>query len=440
MIRRPLSETDPDTNYFNQIEDCNRMSCNYLLEDDFIKRYKSDQLENSFSLFHVNIRSLNSKLLSLTACLNTLQKEFQIIGLSETWLNEQNKADAKIRYYNAIHSCRDTLSRGGGVSLYIHESMDFKERSDLSVVNENTESCFVEIPKGTAAMNSDVIVGVIYRPPGESVDMFNEQLNSMLQRISGENKTLYIMGDFNINHHPTNNFLETLYFYSLTPLITKPTRITENTATLIDNIFTNNSVSSRRHLSGILYTDISDHLPVFFFDTCSEYTRKEEFHGKRMINTNSLNRLMAELNAINWSFVYENETDAQLGYTDFINIFKKVYDKCIPIRYVKRKVNPSKPWLTEGLMKCIKVKNKLYKERVKSPSPLRIEIYKRYRNKLNSILRATEKGYFETLFQKNKNNLRKSWQIIKDIIGKHKHGPIMSKRFKVNSTEIDVPL
>ena len=255
----PLSGTDPDTNYLNQIEDCNRMSCNYLLEDDFTKRYKSDKLENSFSLFHVNIQSLNSKSLPLTAYLSTLQTDFKIIGLSETWLNEQNKADAKIRYYNAIHSCRDTLSRGGGVSLYIHESMDFKERSDLSVVNENIESCFVEIPKGTAVMNYDVIAGVIYRPPGKSVDMFNEQLNSMLQRMSGENKTLYIMGDFNINlpnfenHHPTNNFLETLYSYSLTPLITKPTRITENTATLIDNVFTNNSVSDRRHLSGILY-------------------------------------------------------------------------------------------------------------------------------------------------------------------------------------------
>ena len=48
--------------------------------------------------------------------------------------------------------------------------------------------------------------------------------------------------------------------------------------------------------------------------------------------------------------------------------------------------------------------------------------------------------YYETLFKKNKNNLRKSWQVIKDIIGKHKHGPIMSKRFKVNSTEIGDPL
>ena len=176
------------------------------------------------------------------------------------------------------------------------------------------------------------------------------------------------MADFNINlhnfenHHPINNFLETLYSYSLTLLIKKPTRITESTAALIDNIFTNNSVSGRRHLPGILYTDISDHRPVFCFDTCSEFTRKEEFHGKRMINTNSLNRLMTELNAINWSFIYENETVTKFGYTDFINIFKKVYDKCIPIRYVKRKVNPSKPWLADGLMKCIEVKNKLIRK------------------------------------------------------------------------------
>ena len=68
-----------------------------------------------------------------------------------------------------------------------------------------------------------------------------------------------------------------------------------------------------------------------------------------MINTDSLNRLMAELNAINWSFIYENETDAQLEYTDFIIIFRKVYDKCIPIRYVKREIDHSKPWFTEGL-------------------------------------------------------------------------------------------
>ena len=47
------------------------------------------------------------------------------------------------------------------------------------------------------------------------------------------------------------------------PLITRPTRITSNTATLIDNIFTNHL--NNYSFSGLLFTDISDHLPIFCF-------------------------------------------------------------------------------------------------------------------------------------------------------------------------------
>ena len=58
-------------------------------------------------------------------------------------------------------------------------------------------------------MNSDVIVGVIYIPPGKSVDIFIEQLSLTLQSISGENKTLYLMGVFQyqfaeLSTSPTN--------------------------------------------------------------------------------------------------------------------------------------------------------------------------------------------------------------------------------------------
>ena len=59
-----------------------------------------------------------------------------------------------------------------------------------------TLKTIVEFPKGTAAMNSDVIVSAKYRPPEKSVDIFSEQLNSMRQCMSGENKTLYLMGGF----------------------------------------------------------------------------------------------------------------------------------------------------------------------------------------------------------------------------------------------------
>ena len=78
--------------------------------------------------------------------------------------------------------------------------------------------------------------------------------------VKAERKTCYLLGDFNINlinvsnHIPTAEFLEVMYSHAFTPLITKPTRVTSNTATLIDNIFTN---SSRNSFNGILLSDIS---------------------------------------------------------------------------------------------------------------------------------------------------------------------------------------
>ena len=54
------------------------------------------------------------------------------------------------------------------------------------------------------------------------------------------------MGDLNINlinyqnHHLTGQFLDGMYSNMFFPLITRPSRITSHTATLIDNIFANN--------------------------------------------------------------------------------------------------------------------------------------------------------------------------------------------------------
>ena len=56
------------------------------------------------------------------------------------------------------------------------------------------------------------------------------------------------------------------------PMITKPTRITAHSATLIDNIFTNNTTVSSK--SGLIISDISDHLPIFSI-VFGDYLRKD---------------------------------------------------------------------------------------------------------------------------------------------------------------------
>ena len=80
-------------------------------------------------------------------------------------------------------------------------------------------------------------------------------------------KTILVCGDLNIDllkhesHNSTRNFLDMMYSLGLYPLIDKPTSITDTTATLIDNIFTNEL--HHKLTSGILFIDISDHLPIF---------------------------------------------------------------------------------------------------------------------------------------------------------------------------------
>ena len=89
-------------------------------------------------------------------------------------------------------------------------------------------------------------------------------------------KEIVIMGDFNLNLllHQTNNpqstFLNIMLSYSLLPTINKPSRVTDLSATLLDNIFTNFDVTKCK--SALLYEDISDHYPIILSHSTKQIT------------------------------------------------------------------------------------------------------------------------------------------------------------------------
>ena len=98
---------------------------------------------------------------------------------------------------------------------------------------------------------------------------FNSLINQLLDKISKEQKQIFLLGDFNINllnyneHQPTNEFLDSLASNSIIPYTLQPTRITSHSKTLIDNIFSN--VLSFEAISGNITATISDYLPQFLF-------------------------------------------------------------------------------------------------------------------------------------------------------------------------------
>ena len=127
------------------------------------------------------------------------------------------------------------------------------------------ESTFIEIinPK-----KSDIIIGCIDRHPNMDINEFNsDYLNPLLDKLSKEKKTVFQLGDYNVDlskyeqHPPTNEFLDTLASSMFLPYIIRPTKVTSDSETIIDKFFSN--IISTDIISGNLTATISDHLPQF---------------------------------------------------------------------------------------------------------------------------------------------------------------------------------
>ena len=110
---------------------------------------------------HLNIRNLPEHFIEFTTYIDNLNIDFKIIALSETWLKPHH-IDNIIPIYNIENELR-IKRRGGGVSLYIHNSLQYKVRNNFKIGNdqETINSVFVGIDKNTTNTKLNLIVGCI---------------------------------------------------------------------------------------------------------------------------------------------------------------------------------------------------------------------------------------------------------------------------------------
>ena len=428
----PLHEIDPDVNYFNHGY-VPRDNCKYYNEHSFNKKFDD---KNNFSVFHLNVRSLPKNQCDLVNYLNTLNTEFSVIGLSETWLNTNNCTLYDIDNYDHVCQYRQN-KKGGGVSLFIKSDITYKVIDPLKVNDEFMECIFVEIDDcHVCPGKKSVLVGVVYRPPNTNLSDFNSRLEGILQLLKKENKLVYIMGDFNVNllgidtHPASSDFLNLLYAYAFFPLINKPTRVQNDTATIIDNIYCNYDYNEKL-VNGILVTDISDHFPIFSINHSTELNKTVNYFYSRSFSQRNIEKFLNMLNEFDWNHLYSH-TDCNLAFTYFHSNYKKIYDTCFPTKRTKKGYLNKKPWLSMALKNSIKTKNLLFLKSRKDPSLATVTSYKTYRNLLNSLLRKAEKQHYHELMENNKNNLRKSWQIIKNIINR-RNDTKTNKKFLVDN-------
>ena len=202
------------------------------------------------------------------------------------------------------------------------------------------------------------------------------------------------------SHLPTSMFLDLMYSYFYVPLINKPTRIRENSATVIDNIYKNCAVDNDL-LTGIFFVDITDHFPIFAVCKNVNIAEKpDDFIYKRSFSERNIANFNEKTSQIDyWTAKIMNINDCQLAFTEFQKIISGcVYNECFPVRKMKIGYKTKKMWLTPGLKKSIHMKNMLYIKSCQFASEYNITLYKSYKSKLDNILRRTERQHYQELF------------------------------------------
>ena len=140
-----------------------------------------------------------------------------------------------------INLHRQNGRAGGGVCIFTHESIDFKERKDLSISKNDNEVLSIEITNKP----KNVILSSVYRPPDSSLRELKSSLKPIFDNYRRNSKDLYLVGNFNINildyenNVKIKNIVNFAFQNSLIPLINKRTRVTRTNATAIDHILTN---------------------------------------------------------------------------------------------------------------------------------------------------------------------------------------------------------
>ena len=422
---------------------------------------------NELNMLSLNIRSLNKNIGLISDNICEYQK-YDVLSFNETNCNIEKLAngidDLLLEGFHPpiIQSPARTTNKGGGLALYVNERVclqDDIEKIDLGEGHPNPdgELLFVKI-KECKKVKRPLIIGSVYRSPSRQPGKFNELLETVLQKIDrNSNKHIILLGDFNIDliKHDrdinSQNVIDMTTNYGFVQIISRPTRITDHSATLIDHIYTNkiNKVIS----SSVVTHDLSDHLSTLVtisldtnFDNVQwnnssrqSDTDKHEYRIYNEANNETFKRLITDEI---WDI--PEQLDAQSQYDLFVETYTKHYNTAYPlntkrIRRKKERLNP-KPWILPWLEEACDRKNALYFDWINNRTLANETKYKKMKKFVDKHIKMAKSKYYKKYFEQHKENSKKQWSMINKLLNRNHKKSGVSKLLDSNGEIINTPI
>ena len=253
------------------------------------------------------------------------------------------------------------------------------------------------------------------------------------------NVEYYLLGDFNcdqispISNNDTRLLNNITEIYGLTQPIQEATRITENTSTLLDVIYTN--FPNKIVCSGVSHIGISDHSLVFAYRKVSADPPKRGHSTISYIELGKFNSadFRSDIAQHDWGSIDQLNNPNDM-WAKWKEMFIECIDRHAPLKSKRVRLSKS-PWINSSLKKLMHKRDILKLKAIRSENPSDWREFRKHRNFVNSQVRITKQSYYNNAFQENKGKMRNSWRVINELtFRKVKNSSI--KEIKLNDKSI----
>lgn len=367
-------------------ENCDCLEDSVRLEHFYNPSSKISTFKNGLRLIHLNIQGIKSKIDGIACFVNEFRPD--IIIFSETHFKYDETPYYNLQGFKAFHSVRFN-KKGGGVSIYVASNIP----ATLAFEINDTYNNFIGVKLHKLKLN---IIG-IYKSNNPAND--NGEFMKNLENVLINNKNSYVLGDFNFDLLKSNTlsgyYADTIDVcgYKILNFVddSMPTRIDKVSGrrSILDHALTN-SLKNELILS-IYDNHLSDH-DILALDI--------SLNSKSINNSNIIIKKLSYESII--SEILDVNLDTIVDYDEFDDKVTKIIQKYNTQTIFKSKRNYKKPYITPKILDMIKKKELYYKLKKKFPnSELFQDLFKKFRNSVANSISMSKKKYFNSKFDEN---------------------------------------
>lgn len=350
-----------------------------------------------FKVLHANIRSVQRNFDSFLVVFQRLNIPFDAIVFSECWINELSIIK-QIEGYKCYNSTK-FINKSGGVIIYLNNKWSGNVTEPEI---DDANSLMVEVP------NAFTLVALYRSPSFTNPDRFISSLGKIISPINRNSCTI-VLGDTNINiladDDNSSAYLDTFAASNLISSINSPTHC----LSCIDHLFV---PTTTRAEAVICPVDLTDHSLIMAGFSVNNYRTNPLKRSRLKIDFEGLSLAAKQ---IDWSDIINRPSleDVVSNFSSHLSDLVSNNSRFVQVSHKKFCI---KPWMTPGLIRCSKHKDKLHSEAKKYPNdePKKI-VYTRYRNFYISLLRKLKADYERNELNNSRNIPRKLWNCINRI-------------------------